>query len=70
MAIVREVAQIDDFDARYEALLPEIRKDVALGQQVQVSGTPTIFLNGIRFPNVRPSYIDAAIAILLKKAGA
>jgi uncharacterized membrane protein len=69
-AALREVAQIDDFDARYEALLPEIRKDVALGQQVQVSGTPTFFVNGIRFPNVRPSYFDAAIAILLKKAGA
>jgi uncharacterized membrane protein/protein-disulfide isomerase len=69
-AALKEVAQIDDFDARYEALLPEIRKDVALGQEVQVSGTPTIFVNGIRFPNVRPSYIDAAIAIMLKKAGA
>jgi uncharacterized membrane protein len=70
-AALREVAQIDDFDARYEALLPEIRKDVALGQQVQVSFTPTFFLNGVRFPSsVRPSYLDAAIAILLKKAGA
>jgi uncharacterized membrane protein len=67
---LREVAQIDDFDARYEALLPEIRKDVALGQQVQVGGTPTFFVNGIRFPSVRPAYFDAAIAILLKKAGA
>jgi uncharacterized membrane protein len=70
-AALREVAQIDDFDARYEALLPEIRKDVALGQQVQVGGTPTFFFNGIRFPTgLRPSYYDAAIAILLKKAGA
>jgi protein-disulfide isomerase len=45
-----EVAQIsgEDFDARYDAMLEAVRADVQLGQRLEVSGTPTFFLNGIR----------------------
>ena len=67
-----DVAQISgaDFDAQYPKLLEAIRADSQLGQRLGVNGTPTFFLNGIRLPTVRPAYVDAAIAYLLKKAGA
>jgi uncharacterized membrane protein len=69
---VADVAQISgaDFDAQYPKLLEAIRADSQLGQRLGVNGTPTFFLNGIRLPTVRPAYVDAAIAYLLKKAGA
>ena len=47
-----------------------MRADAQLGQRLGVNGTPAFFLNGIRLPSLRPSYLDAAIAHLLKKAGA
>jgi uncharacterized membrane protein len=67
-----EVAQVSgaDFDAQYPTILEAVRVDSQLGQRLGVNGTPTFFLNGIRLPTVRPSYVDAAIAHLLKKAGA
>jgi protein-disulfide isomerase len=66
---VREIAGVEDFDAQYPKLLPEVRKDVQLGQKLEVTGTPTFFLNGIKMPTVRVSHLDAAIAYELKKAG-
>lgn len=67
-----EVAQVSgaDFDAQYPKILEAVRADSQMGQRLGVNGTPTFFLNGIRLPTVRPSYVDAAIAHLLKKAGA
>lgn len=67
-----DVAQISgaDFEAQYPKLLELIRADSQLGQRLGVNGTPTFFLNGIRLPTVRPAYVDAAIAHMLKQAGA
>jgi uncharacterized membrane protein len=66
-----EVAQIsgEDFDARYDAMLEAVRADVQLGQRLEVSGTPTFFLNGIRLGGLRPVAFDAVIAYELQKAG-
>ncbi len=67
------VAQIskEEFDAQYPKVVEQVRADSQLGQRLGVNGTPAFFLNGIRFPTtLRPSYMDAAIAHLLKKAGA
>lgn len=71
-ATLQEVAQIPgaDFDAQYAAVLKDVRADSLYGQQLGVRGTPTFYLNGIQMPNVRPSHFDAAIAYLLRKAGA
>lgn len=66
---VKEIAGVDDFDAKYPAVLADVRKDVQLGQKLGVSGTPTFFLNGIKMPSVRVSYLDAALAYELQKAG-
>ena len=53
----------------YESVLQLVKGDIEQGGQLQVQGTPTFFLNGIRLPGLRPEFLDAAIAMELKRAG-
>jgi protein-disulfide isomerase len=63
-----DIAQVTDYDARYASTLDEVRKDAQLGQKLQINGTPTFFINGIRIAStLRPSYFDAAIAYELRR---
>jgi uncharacterized membrane protein/protein-disulfide isomerase len=71
---VREAAQkmlgITDFDREYAAKLAAIRADIADGGVLNINGTPTYFINGVRLPGaIRPEYFEMAIDIELKKAG-
>lgn len=67
---VREVAQVTDFDAQYAKSLEAVRIDAQKGNELQVTGTPTFFLNGIKIGGgLRPAYFDVAIAYELKRAG-
>jgi protein-disulfide isomerase len=50
-------------------MLEAVRADVQLGTKLAVTGTPTFFINGIRISSLRPAYLDAAIAHLLRKSG-
>jgi uncharacterized membrane protein/protein-disulfide isomerase len=61
------VGGVTDFDARYQATLALVKADVAQGQQLQISGTPTFFVNGMRLPGLRGEFFDAAIAWELKR---
>jgi len=64
-----DIAQVTDFDEQYATVLDEVRKDAQLGQKLQINGTPTFFINGIRIAStLRPAYFDAAIAWELKQA--
>jgi protein-disulfide isomerase/uncharacterized membrane protein len=64
-----DIAQVTDFDAQYAKVLDDVRKDAQLGQKLQINGTPTFFINGIRIAStLRPAYFDAAIAWELKRA--
>ncbi len=65
---VREIAGVEDYDAQYPTVLAKVREDAQLGTKLGVTGTPTFFLNGIKMGNVRPAYLDAAIAYELQKA--
>ena len=66
-----EVAQVTDFDARYDETLEDVRADAQLGQRLQITGTPTFFINGIRIAStLRPAYFEVAIAYELSKASA
>ncbi|MBI2187861.1 MAG: thioredoxin domain-containing protein, partial [Acidobacteria bacterium] len=66
-----DIAQITDFDAQYATVLDEVRKDAQLGQKLQINGTPTFFINGIRIAStLRPAYFDAAIASELRRTQA
>jgi uncharacterized membrane protein len=68
---LHDVAQIDDFDAQYASVLPAVRADVQLANKLGVTGTPTFYINGVRFDvNPRPAYLDATIQYFLKKTGA
>jgi uncharacterized membrane protein/protein-disulfide isomerase len=71
---VREAAQkllgVTDFDREYTAKLAGIRADIADGGVLNINGTPTYFINGVRLPGgMRPEYFEMAIDIELKKAG-
>ena len=64
-----EIAQVTDFDAKYAETLKAVRADAQLGQKLQITGTPTFFINGVRIGStLRPAYFDAAIAHELAKA--
>ncbi len=64
-----EIAQVTDFDERYDEMLVAVSADAQLGQKLQITGTPTFFINGIRIGStLRPAYFDAAIAHELENA--
>jgi uncharacterized membrane protein/protein-disulfide isomerase len=63
----KDVAGVQDMDARYAATLNLVKSDTAQGALLKVSGTPTFFLNGMRLPVLRPEFFDAAIAWELKR---
>jgi uncharacterized membrane protein len=66
---VREVAQVTDFDDQYPKTLEAVRADAQLGQRLQITGTPTFYINGIKIGGgLRPAYFDAAIEYELKRA--
>ena len=65
----REVAGIEDFDARYAAALQEVRADAVLGGKVAVKSTPTYFINGRRLVGgYPPQAVEALIEFELKRA--
>jgi len=64
----RDVGQVTDFDAQYAKTLEGVRADAQAGLRLQITGTPTFFINGIRIgASLRPAYFDAAIAYELKR---
>jgi uncharacterized membrane protein/thiol-disulfide isomerase/thioredoxin len=65
----RVIGGVPDFDSRYATTLQLVRGDIDQGAQLTVQGTPTFFMNGIRLPGLRASFLDAAIALEMKRAG-
>ena len=43
----RDVGQVTDFDARYQATLAAVKADIAYGRELGVTATPTFFINGV-----------------------
>ena len=75
--VVRQAAKdqagINDFDARYERALQEVKTDASLGGLLKITHTPTIYLNGRMIAgggkgHPPSQYIDALIDIELKRA--
>ena len=65
----REIGQVTDFDAKYAATLELVKADVALGTQLDISSTPTFFINGVKVEGQwAPQYFDQAIAYELQHA--
>lgn len=68
----RTIAGITDFDREYGLKLARIKKDTADGGALQISSTPTFFINGVKLPTgqwLNPEYFDYAIQLEIKKAG-
>jgi uncharacterized membrane protein len=64
---VSTVAGVTDFDARYPKTLELVRAEISQGVQLKVNGTPTFFLNGIRMPNLRAEFFEAAVEWELRR---
>jgi len=65
----RDVGQVTNFDARYQATLEAVKADIAYGRQLGVTATPTFFINGVRISGgLPPVYFDQAIAYELARA--
>ena len=66
-----EVAGMTDFDALYDAMLEDVKADIALGGTVELEATPTFVINGVKLPGgLSPQYFDAAIALELERGAA
>jgi protein-disulfide isomerase len=61
------VAGVTDFDARYAKTLDMVRADIGQGLQLGVKGTPTFFMNGIKLPNLRGEFFEAAVEWELRR---
>jgi protein-disulfide isomerase len=61
-----------ELDREYLRKLPAIRQDVADGGALNITGTPTYFINGVRLPNavIPVEYFRIAIELELEKAAA
>ena len=65
-----DVAGMTDFDERYDAVLEDVRADIALGPLIAIEATPTYVINGVVInAGLSPRYFDAAIALELERAG-
>ena len=63
----KDVGQIPDYEAKYEATLALVKADVALGNQLRIMSTPTFFINGVKVEGEwAPQFFDQAIAYELK----
>jgi uncharacterized membrane protein len=60
----------DELNKEYLAKLPAIRQDIADGGALNISGTPTYFINGVRLPSavIPVEYFRLAIELELEKA--
>ena len=59
----RDIGQVTDFEAKYAATLELVKGDIALGQQLRVTQTPTFFINGVKIDGAwAPQFFDQAIA--------
>jgi uncharacterized membrane protein len=64
---VRQVAGVQDFDARYASTLKDVQVDISLGGSLQVSSTPTFFVNGRMIKGgLPPQLMDQAIRLAMK----
>ena len=67
----RDIGQVTDFDAKYAATIEGVKGDIAFGHTLEVSATPTMFMNGVKIAGMlAPQYLDQAIAFELQRAAA
>jgi len=76
----RDIGGVPDFDAQYQAVLNQIRSDIALASVLGINRTPTFFIghrepgkDGVQFVRMEgglpPEYFEMALKFELTKAG-
>lgn len=65
-----DVGKIKDFDAQRDRAIEEVKTEASAGGALQISSTPTFFINGKRLPGggIPPQYFEEAIQLELKSA--
>ncbi|MEW5984455.1 MAG: vitamin K epoxide reductase family protein [Acidobacteriota bacterium] len=65
-----DIGRVKDFDAQYPTVLNQVKTDIALAQILNITVTPTFFINGVRLDGGLPAqYFDMALQYELKRAG-
>ena len=64
---LQTVAGVTNFTERYPTTLELVKGDINQGIQLGVGGTPTFFMNGLRLPNLRGEFFEAAVEWELKR---
>jgi uncharacterized membrane protein/protein-disulfide isomerase len=65
----KDVGDVPNFEARYQAVLEQVKADIAYGRTLGVRSTPTFFINGVKVEGALPAvYFDQAIAYELARA--
>ncbi|HZR22528.1 MAG TPA: vitamin K epoxide reductase family protein [Vicinamibacterales bacterium] len=64
-----DIGGVNDFDAKYESTLALVKGETGLGKQLNVSQTPTFFVDGVKLEGmIAPQYFQQAIEIELARA--
>lgn len=50
-----------EFDANYDRLISEVRRDAARGAATGVVSTPSVFVNGVKLPSSQPQLLEAVL---------
>jgi protein-disulfide isomerase len=58
----------DTYMAQSQALLDEIRRDVSAALSAGVSSTPSVFIDGIKMPQLTPSALETLVTTLVTKS--
>ena len=67
----KDIGGIQDFDAQYQTALQEVKADASLGAKLNVSQTPTFYINGRKLIGdsiTPPQYFDYLIELALKES--
>jgi uncharacterized membrane protein/protein-disulfide isomerase len=65
----RDIGGVTDWDAKYAGTLELVKGDIALGRQLNITQTPTFFLNGVKVEGAwAPQFFEQAIAYELAHA--
>ena len=66
-----DIGGVTDFDAKFSSTIALVKGETALGKTLDVKGTPTFFINGVKLDvAIQAQFFDQAIAYELKRATA
>jgi len=66
-----DIGLVTDFAEKYAATIEAVKSDIEFGHTLNVTATPTMFINGVKVAGVlAPPYLDRAIALELQRANA